>query len=111
MRRITVTQHVYVYFFDDTGFMDYALYDPLNTPLAVTAVKAFAFRVAPASKQVFTRAFACDIFLNAPYQVLRQGYITVFIPFALYDVQQPAIKIKMIQLYIAHFHATKATAI
>ena len=67
MGGITVAKHMHIYFFDDACIMGYALYCPLHPALAVTPIKAFAFRIAFAFKQKLYRVLAGYIFLNASY--------------------------------------------
>ena len=70
MRSITVAQHVYVHFFNNACITCYALYGPLHAALAITAIKAFAFRVALAFKDVLYGVLGVYISFNSTHEVL-----------------------------------------
>jgi len=102
---------VYVYFFNDTCIPGYALYRPLHAALAVAPIKAFAFRIAFAFKDILYGMLYAYISFNTTDEMFAERDKAVFSAFALYDMKQPAVKIKMLQLKIAHFHTAKATSI
>jgi hypothetical protein len=41
----------------------------------------------------------------------REWHVSILVAFALHNVQEIAIKIHVLQLYVSHFHAAQATAI
>ena len=81
---------------DDTCLFGHRLHCPLHTTLAISAVKTFTFRVAWAFEEKVHRMRGRYVFFDAAYKVLGQGNIAIFVAFALYNVQQAAVKIKML---------------
>lgn len=102
---IAVAQHMRMHFFEDTSLSGYHFYHPLHAPLAVAAVKvATPAAIRLAIKQPVGRMCGCNVFFDATYQMFTQGNIAVFVAFALYNVYQPSVKVKVFQSKVAYFH-------
>lgn len=108
---IAMTQHMCMHFFDDARLSGHCFYGPLHPTLAVPAIKAFALRIAIAFKQKLFWLCCFYVFFYTTNKMYREWYVSILVAFALYNAQEVAIKIHVLQLYVPYFHAAQAAAI
>jgi hypothetical protein len=96
MRGIRVAQHVGMNILEDACLPGYCFYGPLHATLAVAGIKAFAFGIARALKEILLWTISRDVGFNASDQVMRKRQVAVFVPLALHHVQKFTVKVQVL---------------